>query len=137
SKNNLLRQFVENRFDGPDRNVWAPFRLREERFRRTGIPACEFFNRPPGIPMPSDMELRNLISQLNDPAVGLTLSQLKMVARVESIGESVAVLVELPTHAYPAREALSGLIESAVKAADPGIKLVEVSYSVKTKGKES
>ncbi|WP_437192552.1 P-loop NTPase [Planctomicrobium sp. SH527] len=87
--------------------------------------------------MPAEADILNVIGSIIDPALELSLAKAKMVTSVTVDGPAVRINIELPTHAYPARDALTSAIQQEVKAAYPEITQVDVTFSVVVKGKNS
>ena len=65
---------------------------------------------------------RQILSSVQDPALGLDLVKNRIVTAVEVQGSDALVTVEIPTHAYPQdqRRELTARIEAALKKAGAG-----------------
>jgi len=87
--------------------------------------------------MPADADILNVAGSVTDPVLNLPLSRLKMVKQAKVDGTSVTVDIELPTPAYPARDALTAGIQQAVQRAFPELTTVQVQLTAVVKGKQS
>lgn len=72
-----------------------------------------------------------------DPAMGQSLSSLKMLKDATDEGGQPTVHVSLPTHAYPNREGLAEAIQTAVQSQVPDAGDVDVQFDVNVVGKNS
>ncbi|WP_437186986.1 P-loop NTPase [Planctomicrobium sp. SH668] len=86
--------------------------------------------------MSVETEIRDALAQIVDPALQMTLAESKMVSSVVVDDDKATVEIVLPTHAYPSRDLLEGLIQTAVKTT-VGIKNTTVNFRVVVKGKQS
>lgn len=64
----------------------------------------------------SSLEIQNAVGSIQDPEIGRSLSDLKMIKSVEgNVGEAVTVHIELPTPAYPNPERIDESIKNKIK----------------------
>lgn len=87
--------------------------------------------------MAAEAEVRNILGSLIEPVTQEPLSKLKMLSKIVIDGEQANVTVELPTPAYPSREMLTLLIQTAAKTSIPGLKSANVEFTSVVKGKQS
>ncbi|MCZ7530306.1 MAG: Mrp/NBP35 family ATP-binding protein [Acidimicrobiia bacterium] len=79
--------------------------------------------------MPDEVEIRERIAGLEDPAIGRSLGELGLLGSVHVDGATVRVEVSVPSEDYPLRDRLDARIREAA-GAEPGIENVEVSIGV-------
>lgn len=78
------------------------------------------------------------VKDVRDPELNKSLSELRMVDFVKLTGSNnIEVGIELPTHAYPRRERLSDAIQQAIQKQSPGAPTAQITFKVKTRGKDS
>jgi len=87
--------------------------------------------------MPAEAEIRDLLGSIIEPVSQEPLSKQKMLSKIVVDGETLHVTLELPTPAYPSREMLTLLIQTAAKTSLPGITSAQVKFDVVTKGKNA
>ena len=87
--------------------------------------------------MPTDAALQSLIGEINEPILGKSLADLKMVKDVSIDGDSAKVSIELPTPAYPNQDSLSEMIRNRVTESLSEISNVDVDLTSVVKGKDS
>lgn len=82
-------------------------------------------------------DIHQAVGSIQDPELGKSLADLKMVKQVQLQDDTASVAIELPTPAYPeaSRAALTEAVTSAAKAA--GIENVTVDFSAVVRGKNS
>jgi ATP-binding protein involved in chromosome partitioning len=83
----------------------------------------------------STADIQSLVSQIRDPELGRTFGELGMLKSVDSDTAGVRVQIELPTPAYPNRERIVELIQSAVRAKHPDVAKVDTSFTTTVKGR--
>ncbi|GAB4143444.1 MAG: Mrp/NBP35 family ATP-binding protein [Planctomycetaceae bacterium] len=83
-------------------------------------------------------EILNSLSGIIDPEIGRTLGELKMLKEVEQTSpESIRVLVDLPTPAYPNRERITDAIRNSLAEHSPDVKTIDVEFTSEVRGKNS
>lgn len=82
-------------------------------------------------------ELRPIISSVEDPEIGRTLGELRMVKSIEVVDGTPRIDIELPTPAYPEPERITAAIRDAIKAMAPSLLNANVSFSWNVRGMES
>jgi len=87
--------------------------------------------------MPAEAEIRDILGSIIEPVSQEPLSKQKMLSKVAVEGETLHVTLELPTPAYPSREMLTLLIQTAAKTSLPGITSAQMQFDVVTKGKNA
>jgi ATP-binding protein involved in chromosome partitioning len=87
--------------------------------------------------MASVDEIRNLVSQVIDPELGKSLSDLHMVSDVAVSADTATVTIELPTPAYPGADRLKTLVADAASPALKEGQTVSVEVTSKVRGKDS
>ncbi len=87
--------------------------------------------------MPAEADILAIVGAVTEPVLQLSLSRLKMVKGVAIDGNAVTVAIELPTPAYPTREALTTAIREAISQSSPEVTDVAVNFTAVVKGKES
>ena len=87
--------------------------------------------------MTSVDEIRNLVSQVIDPELGKSLSDLQMVGDVAVSADATTVTIELPTPAYPNSERLQTLVTEAATPALTDGESLSVDLTSKVRGKDS
>ncbi|WP_437227295.1 P-loop NTPase [Planctomicrobium sp. SH661] len=87
--------------------------------------------------MSVETEIRDVLGSIVEPVLQLPLSKLKMISSVSVSGDAATVVVELPTPAYPSRDMLTLLIQTAVKTMITGMKTTDVQFKSIVKGKQS
>jgi ATP-binding protein involved in chromosome partitioning len=85
----------------------------------------------------NEAQIRDALSQVNDPEIGRSLPSLEMVGKVAVSAGTVDVEVVLPTPAYPRRERIAESITAVLSGRFPEVKQVRVAYTSKVKGKET
>lgn len=86
----------------------------------------------------TEPRIRDLLSQVNDPEIGRSLVELDMVRRISiGPGNTVGVVVELPTPAYPRRERIAQGIEAVLAGKLSEAGPVTVEFTSKVKGKQT
>lgn len=86
--------------------------------------------------MPSEAEVRDALSRVNDPELNKDLVSLGMITRIAVDGPRVAVTVELTTPACPLRTQIQSECEAALRAL-PGVTDVQVTLEARTRGVKS
>jgi len=87
--------------------------------------------------MAAEAEIREILGSLIEPVTQEPLSRLKMLSKIEVQGEKAIVTVELPTPAYPSRDMLTLLIQTAARTSLPGVTSADVQFTTVVKGKQS
>lgn len=87
--------------------------------------------------MPTVAEVKDLVGQIQDPILGKSLSQLKMLKDVTVDGSQATVAIELPTPAYPQPDRITDLITTKVQSQFPDLNRVETKFTSIVKGKDS
>lgn len=85
---------------------------------------------------PTGEQLRAAIADLPDPEIGRSLGALEMLKSVAVEHGRAAVVVELPTPAYPQRERITQAIEQRVAQRFPGLPC-DVSFTAQVRGKKT
>lgn len=85
--------------------------------------------------MPAEAEIRQILGTIIEPVLQEPLSKLKMLSTITMEGDQATVTVNLPTPAYPSRDMLTMLIQTAIKTSVAGIKSTEVRYTTQILGK--
>jgi ATP-binding protein involved in chromosome partitioning len=88
-------------------------------------------------PQPTETELLRALNGVVDPAIGRSLSELDMIKSAAIADGAARIEIELPTPAHPGRERLAADIESAIRAAAPGVKGVDGEFSSVVRGTDS
>lgn len=84
----------------------------------------------------TDTEIRAKLAPLTDPALGMTFDRLGLIKSAATTPDAVKVEVQLPTPAYPGRERIGQLIQSALSGS-AGVRRIDVGYSWKVLGRET
>jgi len=87
--------------------------------------------------MATEADIRNVVGAVNDPELGQSFGELKMLKSVNIANGLATVEIELPTPAYPGRERISSAISDAVKVKLPVVADVAVKFTAVVKGKSS
>lgn len=87
--------------------------------------------------MATDAHVRQIVGEVLDPVLGKSLNQLKMVHSISVDQDPLRVTIQLPTPAYPARDALRAAVEKAVSERATDASRVEVEFTSEVKGKNS
>ncbi len=85
----------------------------------------------------NDAELKACLDAITDPEIGRTLGELGMVKQASLADGTPKVEIELPTPAYPDRERLTDLANSAIRAKAADAPAADVTFSWKVKGPET
>ena len=85
----------------------------------------------------TESDVLRAASLVVDPAIGRSLGAMGMIAAASVADGSAQIDVELPTHAYPGRQRLAAMLESAVREAAPRIARVDVRFSSVVQGTDS
>jgi len=83
--------------------------------------------------MPTEDQVRDALSKVNDPELNRDLVSLGMVSEIKVDGAKVAVTVELTTPACPLKSKIQSDCEQAIRAV-PGVEQVEVTMGARTRG---
>lgn len=87
--------------------------------------------------MPAAADILATVGTVQDPVLLKTLSHLKMVKEATATGNVAAVVLELPTPAYPAKETLAASVRREIQVAFPDISEVRITFTADVKGKNS
>ncbi len=82
-------------------------------------------------------QIRAAASDVVDPVIGRSLSDLNMLTDVVQDGDTTTIHVELPTPAYPNQDSLAATIKEGVTAKVESAGALDVAFTVKVKGKDS
>jgi ATP-binding protein involved in chromosome partitioning len=94
--------------------------------------------RDTGPEMLTEMQLLEPLQTCQDPELGRSFGELKMLAGASlGSGNVLNVTIDLPTPAYPRRARITELVQSKLRQAFPDIATVAVSYISNVRGKMS
>lgn len=98
--------------------------------------SCEF--SPPEVIVINEGELTSAVRGVVDPELGKSLLDLRLIDQLRMTQPGVVeIRVDLPTPVYPQPERIGQALEQTLKAKFPEIQTVNVTYGVKTRGKDS
>lgn len=82
-------------------------------------------------------EIKAVVESVEDPEIGRTLGELRMVKSVELANGTPKIEIELPTPAYPETERITAAVRDAIKAKSPESADAAVTFSWNVRGLES
>lgn len=85
----------------------------------------------------SEAAITECVNTVQDPEIGRSLGELRMVKQVRNEAGKIHVTVELPIYGYPQPERITDAIQAALKTKDPQATDVEVSFSVNVRGRDT
>lgn len=87
--------------------------------------------------MASADQIRTVVGEFIEPVIGRSINDLNMLSDVVQDGDSITIEVDLPTPAYPNREALATAIKEAVVGTLDNVGQLNVEFTATVKGKDS
>lgn len=82
-------------------------------------------------------QVRNIVSQINDPELERPLGELRMLQDVVADGSAIVVRIELPTPAYPDSDRITQLIHQQIDSLLDEGQSLRVEYSSRVRGKDA
>ncbi len=87
--------------------------------------------------MTNEAEIRECLQAVNDPEIGRSLVDLKMISKIEQTGDQTTVEIQLPTPAYPQPERITAACVEAIQQRWPELQSVDVKFTSKVEGKNA
>lgn len=82
-------------------------------------------------------QVRSIVSQIEDPELGRTLDELRMVGDVVAEGAVITVQIDLPTPAYPHPERIESRIRERIDSLLDAGQTLAVQFSHRVRGKDA
>lgn len=87
--------------------------------------------------MPAHADIPSVVGSIVDPWLGKSLAQAKLVKSASLVDGCARIEIELPTPAYPDREALETRIQQAIHERVTDVTSVEVAFTSTVRGKQA